>query len=109
MDLLNSEITSVSTRVVDKKFLKQQIQIQYFFNESPFGKFVAAFLEGELCFLKFFDNHLDDCIRQLQDKFKNASLVYTKNYKFDPNLKILLSGTSFEISVWESLLKIKRG
>lgn len=109
MDLLNSEVTLVSTRVADKKFVKQKIQIEYFYDESPFGKFVAAFLDGEMCFLKFFDSHLGVCIRQLQDKFKNASLVYTKDYKFEPDLKILLCGTSFEISVWKSLLKIKRG
>lgn len=91
------------------------VLIEYGFFESPFGKYLLGITKRGICFLSF------NCdINELKTKWAQAEIK--RNQKstsevakklFQPGKKekvsVLLMGTSFQLKVWEALLRIPEG
>jgi AraC family transcriptional regulator of adaptative response/methylated-DNA-[protein]-cysteine methyltransferase len=106
---------------------KQQgkgIEIRYAFHETPFGECLAAETDRGICFLGFVtDGDRAGAIDDLQGRWKEALLANTPGVcgesvqqifssTKDPAQKpvqLFLSGTNFQLKVWEALLKIPEG
>ncbi|MCF8278618.1 MAG: methylated-DNA--[protein]-cysteine S-methyltransferase [Flavobacteriales bacterium] len=99
----------------------RQLEINYSYSDSLFGKILAASTPKGICHASFCE-HDDDAMAELQSKFPNArfspqsdlhqqDLLSFFNQKLDTNstIKLHLKGTPFQLKVWESLLKIPKG
>jgi len=99
----------------------QALSINYSFAESPFGNIIVASTQKGICYMAFADNHLD-AFAKLQAQFpnavytqvvdmaqQNALLIFKKDWSELANVKLHLKGTSFQLKVWETLLKIPVG
>lgn len=99
----------------------KNLNINYGFSESPFGKIIAASTEKGICFMAFEENK-ENALRDLHHKFPNASFfekedelqqnalsIFNKDWSKLNTIKLHLKGTDFQLKVWESLLKIPLG
>ena len=99
----------------------EQLQINYSFAETPFGKIIVASTTKGICHLAFADNE-NEALQQLQLQFPNATFrqvvdtiqqnalfIFTQDWKDLSKIKLHLKGTPFQIKVWEALLKIPMG
>lgn len=99
----------------------KSLKINYSFSESPFGEIITASTEKGICYMAF-ENDKENALRDLQNKFPNASF-FEQNDEFQKNalsifnkdwtklntIKLHLKGTDFQLKVWESLLTIPMG
>ncbi len=99
----------------------KNLNINYSFSESPFGEIMTASTEKGVCYMAFAENK-ENALRDLVNKFPNASFFETKD-EFQINalsifhkdwtelntIKLHLKGTDFQLKVWESLLTIPLG
>ena len=97
------------------------LNINYCFAESPFGKLIVAstskgvchmfFEEDEACALADLKKRFPNAAyHQIMDKFQQDALfIFQKDWEKLDQIKLHLSGTPFQIKVWESLLKIPMG
>jgi AraC family transcriptional regulator of adaptative response/methylated-DNA-[protein]-cysteine methyltransferase len=96
------------------------ITISYGFHETPFGTCLLGLTDRGLCYLSFCDGQREEALLELQEKWKNAETirdqVSTKeaaNTIFgktkSKSVSLLLMGSSFQIKVWEALLRIPDG
>lgn len=99
----------------------KNLNINYSFSESPFGEVLTASTEKGICCMAFTENK-ENALRDLVNKFPNASFFETKD-EFQTNalsifhkdwtelntIKLHLKGTDFQLKVWESLLTIPLG
>ncbi|KUJ58354.1 bifunctional helix-turn-helix domain-containing protein/methylated-DNA--[protein]-cysteine S-methyltransferase [Chryseobacterium aquaticum] len=99
----------------------KNLNINYSFSESPFGEIMTASTEKGVCYMVFAQNK-ENALRDLVNKFPNASFFETKD-EFQINalsifhkdwtelntIKLHLKGTDFQLKVWESLLTIPLG
>ena len=100
------------------------LEIAYGYHATPFGECLLAKTDRGICGLSFVQN--DDrqpVLRDLVQRWQNARLVehpdVTRPFVrriFNPSegrktapLHLLLSGTNFQIKVWEALIKIPMG
>ncbi|MGO4710193.1 bifunctional helix-turn-helix domain-containing protein/methylated-DNA--[protein]-cysteine S-methyltransferase [Chryseobacterium sp. 2TAF14] len=99
----------------------KNLNINYNFSESPFGKIITASTEKGVCYMAFEEDQ-ENALRDLQNKFPNASFfekqddfqqnalsIFNKDWSKLNNIKLHLKGTDFQLKVWESLLKIPLG
>lgn len=99
----------------------ENLSINYSFAETPFGSIIAASTHKGICHLDFAENE-EEALLQLKSKFPNAkyrqmtdSIQQDALYAFshEPHaiekIKLHLKGTSFQIKVWEALLRIPAG
>jgi AraC family transcriptional regulator of adaptative response/methylated-DNA-[protein]-cysteine methyltransferase len=102
----------------------QGLQIFYGFHPTPFGECLLAVTERGICHLSFEQNgERPKAIKSLKEKWENAKVTAApaqtqplvdqifnpiKNGALRP-LHLFLSGTNFQIKVWEALLKIPAG
>ncbi|MDY0199623.1 MAG: methylated-DNA--[protein]-cysteine S-methyltransferase [Tenuifilaceae bacterium] len=98
----------------------ENLSISYSFTESPFGKIIIASTQKGICYLAFIEDE-EKAFTALASRFPNAHYSNTANeiqqnalLVFQPNLrakevKLHLSGTPFQLKVWEILLKIPMG
>jgi len=99
----------------------EQLQINYSFAESPFGNIIVASTAKGICHLAFADDE-KQALLQLQAQFpkaqfkqvvdtiqQNALFIFTQDWKNLSKIKLHLKGTSFQLKVWEALLKIPMG
>ena len=99
----------------------EQLEINYCFAESPFGKVIVASTTKGVCHM-FFDEDETIAYVRLKNKFPNASyhqitdkfqqdalFIFQKDWSQLDKIKLHLSGTPFQLKVWESLLKIPVG
>ena len=99
----------------------EQLQINYSFAETPFGNIIVASTAKGICHLAFADDE-KNALQQLQLQFPNAQFrqvvdtiqqnalfIFTQDWKDLSKIKLHLKGTSFQIKVWEALLKIPMG
>jgi len=99
----------------------EQLQINYSFAETPFGNIIVATTSKGICHLAFADDE-KDALQQLKMQFPNASFkqvvdtiqqnalfIFTQDWKDLSKIKLHLKGTTFQIKVWEALLKIPMG
>lgn len=97
------------------------LQINYHFAESPFGQLIVASTPKGICHL-FFVTDKQQAIDNLIARFPKASFKNTtdklqqdalsffqKDWHQPDKIKLHLSGTPFQLKVWESLLKVPMG
>lgn len=99
----------------------KSLSINYSFSETPFGKVITASTEKGICYMAF-EEDIENALRDLQNKFPNASFIekedefqqnalsiFNKDWSKLNTMKLHLKGTDFQLKVWESLLKIPLG
>lgn len=99
----------------------EALQINYCFAESPFGKLIVASTPKGVCHMFFEEDETralenlrvrfpQATYHQITDKFQQDALfIFQKDWQQPDQIKLHLSGTSFQLKVWESLLKIPMG
>lgn len=99
----------------------ENLEINYSFAESPFGKLIVASTPKGICHMSFVDDGqmgLDDLksrfpnatYRQLLDKNQQDGLaIFRDDWSKQEQIKLHLNGTPFQLKVWETLLKIPTG
>ena len=99
----------------------KNLQINYQFSESPFGKILVASTTKGICFMAFYENksavlstlksHFPNAqFSQKADKFQeNALCIFRYGPSKLPQIKLHLKGTDFQLKVWQTLLKIPSG
>lgn len=98
----------------------QNLEINYSYAESPFGKMLVASTSKGICHMTFADD--DNAFTTLQQRFpkakftqivdrsqQNALFIFTKDWRKLSQIKLHLKGTDFQLKVWETLLKIPKG
>lgn len=99
----------------------KELSINYSFAESPFGNIIVASTPKGICYMAFADDHAD-ALEQLKLHFPNAAYtqvldlaqqdalhIFKKDWSQLPAIKLHLKGSSFQLKVWEALLKIPMG
>lgn len=96
------------------------LQINYHFSPSPFGELIIASTARGICHL-FFVTDQQQAVNDLIARFPHASLQHRTDilqqealgfFRRDwqqKQIKLHLSGTPFQLKVWESLLKVPMG
>ena len=100
----------------------EQLHINYSFAESPFGTIIVASTAKGICYMAFADEDYDAAFQNLQMHFPNAAythfldiiqqnaiFIFTQDWSKLNEVKLHLKGTSFQIKVWATLLKIPMG
>ena len=100
------------------------VEIRYGIHPSPFGECLVALTDRGVCNLLFVQNHeRDAAVTYLRDNWPAAE--FTEDYeetrvvidemmelfqrRSSSPLRLYLSGTNFQIKVWEALLQIPSG
>jgi len=96
------------------------LQINYSFQETPFGTCLIGVTERGICHLTFTQE--EDCeteMSRLRTRWENAEFISDKEIgkkvveqvfnSSDRDVKILLKGTNFQLKVWQALLRIPSG
>lgn len=99
----------------------KSLSINYSFAESPFGNIIVASTKKGICYMAFFDNQ-EEAFTQLKDRFPNANysqlmdniqqnalFIFRQDWNQLNQIKLHLTGTPFQLKVWETLLKIPMG
>lgn len=97
------------------------LNIYYSKQSTPFGEICIGSTEKGICHIAFIEEH-EDPIHGLQRNFANAQIIrqemsihqevihfYTNTATLSSPLHLHLKGTSFQLKVWEALLKIPQG
>jgi AraC family transcriptional regulator of adaptative response/methylated-DNA-[protein]-cysteine methyltransferase len=98
------------------------LSIRYGTHPSPFGRCFIAATDRGVCWLAFPPDDGSGCVADLADHFHQADLVDDpresrcwRDRVFDAAaadhapLPVLLSGTNFQLKVWEALLRLPEG
>lgn len=99
----------------------KELRIRYDFQESPFGTLLVASTSVGICHISFVDRE-DDSARALQDRFPQATLeqagvpmheevlqFFSDDWRNLRQVRLHLKGSTFQLKVWEALLKIPAG
>ena len=110
-------------RMTPEEFINgcKNLFINYNFYDSPFGLLIIATTPKGVCYMAFEDDKTK-AITNLIARFPNAGfqqksdllqlntmLVFQKDRKNSPEIKLHLKGTDFQLKVWDCLLKIPMG
>lgn len=100
----------------------QALRINYSFAETPFGRVMVASTDKGICHLAFVDEGEEEALGSLKQLFPNAAYtqcpdrkqedalsVFNRDWSKPDEIKLHLKGTSFQLKVWETLLKIPAG
>lgn len=100
----------------------QALRINYSFAETPFGQVMVASTDKGICYLAFVDEGEEEALGSLKQLFPNAAYtqcpdrkqedalsVFNRDWSKPDEIKLHLKGTSFQLKVWETLLKIPAG
>lgn len=100
----------------------QALRINYSFAETPFGQVMVASTDKGICHLAFVDEGEEEALGSLKQLFPNAAYtqcpdrkqedalsVFNRDWSKPDKIKLHLKGTSFQLKVWETLLKIPAG
>ena len=99
----------------------ENLEINYCFAESPFGKLIVASTAKGVCHIAFEEDEAGAILtlehrfpnamyHQMVDKFQQDALfIFQKDWSQLDKIKLHLNGTPFQLKVWESLLKIPMG
>jgi AraC family transcriptional regulator, regulatory protein of adaptative response / methylated-DNA-[protein]-cysteine methyltransferase len=97
------------------------LEINYCFAETPFGKLIVASTDKGICYIAFEEDEAQALMtlkhrfpnavyHQKLDKFQqNALRIFQKDWSRLDKIRLHLNGTPFQLKVWESLLKIPSG
>lgn len=99
----------------------ENLLINYSYAETPFGDVLIASTAKGICYIAFVQTH-EDALQQLQLHFpqaaytqktdllqQNALQVFTGDWQNINKVKLHLKATSFQLKVWEVLLKVPIG
>lgn len=99
----------------------ENLHIHYHFSLSPFGPLIVASTAKGICYLAFEDD-AEKALIQLKQQFphahfrqqtdemqQNALSVFQNNGNDPAGITLHLKGSSFQLKVWEALLKIPMG
>ncbi|MGC4039086.1 MAG: methylated-DNA--[protein]-cysteine S-methyltransferase [Chitinophagaceae bacterium] len=99
----------------------ENLNINYSFAESPFGKIIVASTPKGICYMAFADDE-EATFAELQNQFPNATYhqvvdmiqqnalyIFTKDWNKLNEIKLHVKGTGFQLKVWDTLLKIPVG
>jgi AraC family transcriptional regulator, regulatory protein of adaptative response / methylated-DNA-[protein]-cysteine methyltransferase len=99
----------------------ENLLINYSYAESPFGNIVVASTTKGICYMAFADDEIK-AFSDLQQHFPKAQFkqmldiiqqhalyIFTHDWSKLHQIKLHLKGTSFQLKVWETLLKIPMG
>lgn len=99
------------------------LEIEYGFHQTPFGRCLIAVTERGICQLSFLSGS-DPAqeLNALQHKWENAQLssnqistgdftrqIFSGNNSSPAKIRLLVAGTNFQVKVWEALLCIPSG
>mgnify|MGYP000493797880 CR=1 FL=1 len=97
------------------------LNINYSFTSSPFGKLIVASTSKGICQM-FFEDDEEKALDDLTAKFPNAAyhsvidkfqqdalFIFQQDWSKLNTIKLHLSGTAFQLKVWESLLTVPTG
>lgn len=97
------------------------LSIDFDFSHSPFGKVIVASTAKGVCRIAFEDDE-SRAITELKQQYPEATYrkrnndfhiaalrFFQKDWEQLEKVKLHLTGTPFQIKVWESLLKVPRG
>ncbi len=99
----------------------ENLSLNYSFAESPFGKLLVASTSKGICHMAFFSNEQqalsiltsrfpNAMYNQVADKIQQDALfVFQNDWSKLNQIKLHLTGTPFQLKVWETLLKIPTG
>jgi AraC family transcriptional regulator, regulatory protein of adaptative response / methylated-DNA-[protein]-cysteine methyltransferase len=100
----------------------EQLVINYSFAECLFGKIAVGSTDKGICYMAFADDGEADAQQKLMLIFPNASYrkcsdkiqqdalsIFSQDWSRIDQVKLHLKGTSFQLKVWETLLKIPMG
>lgn len=93
------------------------VKIEYGYHDGPFGTFLLAITKRGICHLAFCDDDKKKALNELKEIWANAEFhlnqkstaSMAKNFfdlKAKGKVSLLLMGTSFQLKVWEALLRI---
>ncbi|MDE3247446.1 MAG: methylated-DNA--[protein]-cysteine S-methyltransferase [Bacteroidota bacterium] len=99
----------------------ESLAINYSFAESPFGELLVASTTKGICHIAFADDP-GHALQELQHSFPRAQYrqmvdriqqdalhIFSHDWTQPDRIKLHLKGTSFQLKVWETLLKIPMG
>lgn len=99
----------------------QALSINYSFAESPFGSIIVASTPKGICHMAFV-NQENEGLDELKSQFPNAHFrqmvdakqqdalfIFRRDWSEPAKIKLHLSGTPFQLKVWETLLRIPMG
>ena len=99
----------------------ERLSINYSFAESPFGNLIVASTLKGICHLAFVENE-EKALADLKARFANATFkqvvdklqqdalfIFQNDWSKLNRIKLHLSGTPFQLKVWEAVLKIPQG
>jgi AraC family transcriptional regulator of adaptative response/methylated-DNA-[protein]-cysteine methyltransferase len=99
----------------------ENLSVNYSFADSPFGTVLVASTPKGVCYMAFADDEAD-VLNILKSKFpkalytnttdrmqQDALLVFSKDRSAPDEIKLHIKGTTFQMKVWEALLKIPMG
>lgn len=99
----------------------ESLAINYSFAESPFGELLVASTTKGICHIAFADDP-GHALQELQRSFPRAQYrqmvdriqqdalhIFSHDWTQPDRIKLHLKGTSFQLKVWETLLKIPMG
>lgn len=99
----------------------KSLSINYSFAESPFGNIIVASTLKGICHMAFLD-HKQEGLSKLKDRFPNANytqlvddaqqnalFIFQHDWSKLNQIKLHLTGTPFQLKVWEALLKVPLG
>lgn len=96
------------------------VEVGYGFGETPFGEALLAWTARGVCYLGFCDADPMARLTELQERWSAATLVRSDRLAVNLSeriffkqsrsgeLRLLLSGSNFQIKVWEALLTTSR-
>ena len=97
------------------------LKIRYGFHATPFGEALLGITERGICHLSFVQNDKDAALMYLQSNWPYAALFEDARStgafiepifspaKNIPPVSLFISGTNFQLKVWEALLSIPQG
>src|SRR6476620_4320728 len=99
----------------------ENLSIHYSFAQSPFGQILVASTSKGICHIAFAEQE-ENALNDLKEKVPNANyrqvvdimqqnalFIFRSDWSQLHNIKLHLKGTTFQIKVWETLLKIPMG
>lgn len=97
------------------------LEINYSFQTTLFGEVCVASTTKGICHVSFIDSD-ENALKTIQSLFPNAQIIYSEQAlhheikdfinntsKINSPIHLHLKGTSFQLKVWEAILKIPQG
>jgi len=100
----------------------RELAINYSFAETPFGEMIVASTPKGICHMAFADEGQEAAFNELKNSFPNAQFtqlvdanqqqalfIFTQDWSKLSQIKLHLKGTSFQLKVWDALIKVPAG